>query len=540
MQSKSKVRLSISALYTLGGVLFGLLFPVLATILGARTLGLRLSVDVLRQLHRQPLMQIIDTAPLFFGIFAYMVGYWYQRYIEQIEKLEDLVGLRSKDIIRQKLFYEALVDNSPIAIATLDQYHKIISINPAFQALFGYHQEEITGQDLDELISNPERPHEAYAITEKVWQGDAIHEFGKRRRKDGSMVDVEIFGEQIIVNGNRIGVLGLYRDITVEKLAQEALSTSEERFRRMFSDSPVALRMEDCSDVKFWLDANITQPGLNLREYMQEHPEIFEMLTSLARIIDLNDASLYMFGARGMKDLQEHLHSILGSESRNDAIGVLDAMLDGQTTLERELVYRRLDGQLIYAITKLSIIPGYEQSWGRVLFSSMDITERKLAEERLTYISLHDIMTSVYNRAFFEEEMSRLSKSRLHPISILVMDMDNLKAINDQLGHQAGDDALQTIAEIVKQSFRGEDIIARIGGDEFAVLLTGADAETATQAKARILAGIAAHNQNSGRAMPLSLSIGCATSAPGDDLTHIFKTADTAMYVEKKARKQSS
>ena len=154
----------------------------------------------------------------------------------------------------------------------------------------------------------------------------------------------------------------------------------------------------------------------------------------------------------------------LSKESRLEAVDIFCSLLDGATSLERELVYTRLDGKLIYTLAKISVMPGFEDSWGRILFSNIDITDRKMAEERLTYISLHDIMTSLYNRAFFDEELARYEKSRVRPISILVMDMDNFKAINDRLGHLGGDTALQNIANIIQSSFREEDVTARIGG----------------------------------------------------------------------------
>ncbi len=146
-------------------------------------------------------------------------------------------------------------------------------------------------------------------------------------------------------------------------------------------------------------------------------------------------------------------------------------------------------------------------------------------------------MTGIYNRAFFEEEMIRLAKSRFYPISILVMDMDNLKIINDQHGHKAGDAALQNAANIVKNCFRGEDVIARIGGDEMAVLLPGMDSEGALKAQARIQRGFEIYNQGEGMQIPLSLSIGCATASVGDSLTETFQSADTRMYEEKKIKK---
>lgn len=525
--------------YSLFGFFFGLIFPILATINEITTHQLDLSWTTITAIHNNVLLLIIDASPFFLGLFAYYAGDRQSKLVAQAEHLEDLVTQRSREIIRQKLFYQALVDNSPIAIVTLDQNYKIISINPAFERLFGYRQDELMGKDLDNLIANPERPHEAHKISHKVWEGNAIHEFGKRKRKDGNFVDVEIFGEQIRVNGTRIGMLGLYRDITQEKQAQEALCASEERFRRMFSDSPVALRMEDYSGIKNWIEENLEKTKLSLEEYAISYPKVLEKLSAKSKIIDLNEAALWLFGAKNKEDLQNNLHSIINSESKKDVLNILNSLRKGDTTLEQEMVYNRLDGRKVYTITKLSVVPGFEKNWGRILFSDLDITERKLAEERLTYISLHDIMTGVYNRAFFEEEMSRLSKGRIHPISILVMDMDNLKAINDQYGHSAGDAALQTATDIVKSCFRSEDIVARIGGDEIAVLLPGLDEKCALKARNRILVRIKKHNGKNPE-VSLSLSIGYATTEQNNELKNIFKIADTRMYEEKKTKKKFS
>ena len=531
-----KRKLSSRSRNLLIGVTIGLVLILAATLYELSTHHLSWSWEAFVSIHKNPLMWIIDAQPILLGFFALQTGNKQQGLVEDSSSLEEIIDQRSSEIIHQKLFYEALVDNSPIAIVTLDQDHKIISINPAFQELFGFRHDEIAGQDLDSLIGNPDNPDEAYRITQDVWQGKAIHEFGKRKRKDGSLVDVEILGEQIKVKGKRIGVLGLYRDITIEKQSQEALSASEERFRRMFSDSPVALRMEDYSEIKKWIDKNIGQ-GHSLANYFNRQPQQLWQVASLARIVDLNDSTLFLFGANNKEELQNMLDGLLSEESRNDALNIIDALLKGETIMEKELVYRRLDGRKIYTITKLSVMPGFEKDWGRVLFSNMDITERKMAEDRLTYISMHDIMTGIYNRAFFEEEMHRLSKSRKYPISILVLDMDNLKKINDKHGHLAGDVALQNVAYLVKKCFRSEDVIARIGGDEMAVLLPGMTTEGVLRSRERILSEIAMHNAKDGVKISLSVSIGCATAHQGDLLTDIFKKADTRMYEDKKRKK---
>ena len=528
-------------IYTISGVFFGFLFPLLSSIIDVNLQGYSLSLSsILRIQKSNPLLWVIDTAPLFLGIFAWFAGTRQKKLQDQANKLEGLVELRSQEVIRQKLFFESLFQNNPIAVVTLDKNHSILSINPAFQKLFGFRQDEITGKNLDTLIANPARPEETISITDHVLSGKGIHEFGCRKRKDGQMVDVEIFGEPIIVSGSLIGVLGLYRDITLENKAKESLAASEERFRHMFTDSPIAMRMEDLSKVKAWIDSKSEEVRGNFKEYLTSHPEEFIYLYSLIEIIDFNSAALQMLNVVSKEELQGKLYSFLTKESQSEAIAIFCSLLNGATNMESELIYTRLDGKLVYTLTKISVMPGFEESWGRVLFSNLDITDRKLAEERLTYISLHDIMTSLYNRAFFDEELARYEKSRVRPISILVMDMDNLKAINDSLGHQGGDSALQNIANLIQSSFREEDVAARIGGDEFAVLLPTVDAAIAQKAKCRIIKGIEKYNNENSNAMPLSLSIGCATADKNESLKEAFKHADEVMYLEKKAKKNNS
>ena len=472
------------AVYTILGFLFGCLFPISSTLVEVSHQGFPVSLSGFLQAQRTiPLLWVIDSAPLFLGFFAFLAGIRQQKIEEQRDRIEDLVESRSLEVIRQKLFYEALVQNNPIAIVTLDKDHRIISINPAFTEMFGYHQDEIIGEEIDPLIANPDCMLEARNITHGVLNGKSMHEFAKRKCKDGSLIDVEIFGQPIMVNNVQVGALGLYRDISIEKQAKESLAASEERFRRMFTDSPIALRMQDFSKAKARIDEKSEEIRSNFREYLNNYPEEVVKLFSLIEIIEFNTAALQLFNANSKEELQGKMYSILSKESRNEAIGIFCALLEGKTSLERELVYTRLDGKNVYTLTKISVMPGYEESWGRILFSNMDITDRKMAEERLTYISLHDIMTSLYNRAFFDEELARYEKSRMRPISILVMDIDDFKAINDRFGHPAGDNALQNIANIIQSSFREEDITARIGGDEFAVLLPGVDTEMAQKAK---------------------------------------------------------
>lgn len=114
---------------------------------------------------------------------------------------------------RQKQYFEELVLNSPVAIVTLDRNHDIMSCNPAFETLFGYPAAEAAGRNLDELVSTEATRSEAVRYTQEALS-HAIHGIGRRRRKDGTMVDVEVLAVPVVVNGERIGLMALYHDIT--------------------------------------------------------------------------------------------------------------------------------------------------------------------------------------------------------------------------------------------------------------------------------------------------------------------------------------
>lgn len=137
-----------------------------------------------------------------------------QQLQEVLATLEARIAERTREILEQKQFYEALMVNSPIAIVTLDNHHKIQACNPAFEKLFGYAQGEILGQELDNLITDSTTHREANLLTRRVISGEMINRTTRRRRKDGVLVDVEISGVPVLVNGQQIGVLALYKDIS--------------------------------------------------------------------------------------------------------------------------------------------------------------------------------------------------------------------------------------------------------------------------------------------------------------------------------------
>jgi diguanylate cyclase (GGDEF)-like protein/PAS domain S-box-containing protein len=164
-----------------------------------------------------------------------------------------------------------------------------------------------------------------------------------------------------------------------------------------------------------------------------------------------------------------------------------------------------------------------------------DITERTLAQNSVVFISNHDTLTNLYNRSFFDEEMRRLEHSRQFPISIFMVDVDGLKAINDQHGHSTGDEILRRAAKVLRVSFRDEDVLARIGGDEFAIILPNTDAKAASNAQKRVESFLKQHNEEYPD-LPLCLSIGVATGTRQFSLLLLLKKADDLMYMEKRLK----
>jgi diguanylate cyclase (GGDEF)-like protein/PAS domain S-box-containing protein len=167
-----------------------------------------------------------------------------------------------------------------------------------------------------------------------------------------------------------------------------------------------------------------------------------------------------------------------------------------------------------------------------ILLAMEDITERKEVEMTLRHVSTHDSLTGLYNRAYFDEELERFAHGRMFPLSIVMADVNGLKNVNDTLGHEAGDTLIRMAAQVILGVFRAEDIVARIGGDEFAVLLPETDTVIAEEAVGRIMS---CPEIISGR---VSIAFGIASAESRDQLAKALRLSDERMYRNKSALKQ--
>ncbi len=158
---------------------------------------------------------------------------------------------------------------------------------------------------------------------------------------------------------------------------------------------------------------------------------------------------------------------------------------------------------------------------------------RHKADRQIRNLSFHDQLTGIYNRRYFELEVARLDRSREHPIAVISADLDGLKLINDTIGHSEGDHYLQAGAEVLKSALRASDILARVGGDEFALLLPRTDRAAAELLVNRIRRKINEYNLEQ-TDLPLSISLGLAVSESADyPLKETYRMADNSMYTDK-------
>jgi diguanylate cyclase (GGDEF)-like protein len=168
-------------------------------------------------------------------------------------------------------------------------------------------------------------------------------------------------------------------------------------------------------------------------------------------------------------------------------------------------------------------------------FNSMieALRQKQSIEEMLRYLSNHDPMTGLYNRLYFNEELSRLDHGRQFPVSIIMVDINGLKKMNDTHGHEAGDQLIVAAAEVLRTGIRNDDIAARLGGDEFSVILP----LTRSSETIDILHRIREQEIlcRTGKNVPLFLSYGYATAELPGEIQTVLKSADKMMYEEKSA-----
>jgi len=298
------------------------------------------------------------------------------------------------------------------------------------------------------------------------------------------------------------------------------------------------------------LGKHLTKLEATQEEHLQTIASLREDVEKYRLLLDESSDPIFMFYQDGRyryvnkafaegvgKDVDDIIeHTIWDVFPRDEAekrYTVVKWVFENAETRVTEVRVPRSDGDRFYLTTVNPVL----DDQGKVTYAiciSKEITERKRMEQELRYMSTHDILTGLYNRNFFDSELARLQLSRLFPIGIVITDMNNLKKANDRYGHTAGDELIRKVAHELRQSFRAGDVIARIGGDEFAVVLIQTSESGAQSAVDRLRHNIQKHNDEL-----LSIAVGMAIGTEGEYLPAVMRLADDRMYNDKLTYKKN-
>ena len=325
--------------------------------------------------------------------------------------------------------------------------------------------------------------------------------------------------------------------------AAVALRAGEARFRSLYDHAPVALWEQDWSAVRAAL-AEIELSGIDdLARYLQANPSQLRRLASLVRILDVNAAALEQVGAPpGRKDLTtlSLAQNFDAAAMPNFALAVA-ALAQGRHFYACEGSFERLDGVTRLNELTLLVMPGHTHSLDFVIVSTLDITERRRMNDELRVLATTDFLTGLPNRREFmgrlADEQGRLQRDIGACAAVLLLDIDHFKRINDEHGHAAGDTVLRQLAELMRDGQRKIDMLGRIGGEEFAILLPGTELDAAAVFAERLRVRVAETPMrlDDGAELRVTVSIGVSSMGgkhPGGDAALI--RADQALYCAKR------
>lgn len=248
-------------------------------------------------------------------------------------------------------------------------------------------------------------------------------------------------------------------------------------------------------------------------------------------IVDINKPFTDVFGYQLDEIKGKELDDLLSRDNQKaDAQQLTNRIFSGLEVNGEGVRYAKDGTGIDVSIIGVPILKDNQIIGGYGMY--LDITDRKNVEKDILRMSYNDQLTGVYNRRFFEEEIKRLDSIRNLPISLVMIDVNGLKLINDAFGHKKGDDLLIKIAQAIKDSCREGEIVARYGGDEFVMLLPKTTVEAAGKIVERIKAKSDIKNKN--EPIYLSFAAGIATKTePEQDIFEILKQADDIMYEKK-------
>jgi diguanylate cyclase (GGDEF)-like protein/PAS domain S-box-containing protein len=397
----------------------------------------------------------------------------------------------------------AVIRAVPIAIIGSDLDNIVRMWNPAAERIFGWPEAEVLDKPLPTIPASLQA--ESRALRERAQAGEIVWiEDTQRQCRDGRLIDASVTLAPIYDADGRVnGTMGTVIDISPRKQAEAALRESEAQLRLAMDAAQLGMWYWECDTDRFTysegLNALFGRPGDShhvdyrvLKERL--HPEDRELF----------DAAMQ--------------HSLKQGD---------DFQVDFRVVWP--------DGSVHWVANRGQVHRDGEGRAQRVIGVAMNITERKLAEQRIAHMAHHDALTGLPNRVLLRDRIQQ-AIAQAHragsQLAVLFLDLDRFKTINDSLGHQLGDRLLQSVASRILVCVREGDTVSRVGGDEFVIVIPGIGAASDASAVAsKILEVLATAFHLHGNDLHVAASIGISLyPADGSDAETLMRNADTAMY----------
>lgn len=421
----------------------------------------------------------------------------------------DITGWkRVEQALREsEIEYRLLFDSSPIPMWVFDRRTLVfLRVNEAAVRHYGFSREEFLSMSIADIRPEQDIPALLQATAAQV-DGLQEPELWRHRKKDGTIIDVEIVSHDLDFHGLPAELVAAH-DITERKRAEEALRIAEERYRGTFEDAVLGIFQATPDGQPISINRAMAQ----IHGY--DSPE--QLIAEVSNVVQ----ELFVYPGQ-MAELRR------GLEEKGVVRGA-------------ELEFFRRDGS---KRSVLANVRGVRDAAGKLVLMEgtiEDITDRKRAEEQVQFLAYYDALTGLPNRTLLRDRLGKAlaaARRRNEKVALLFLDLDHFKTINDSLGHSVGDQLLQDVSERLKKWAREQDTVARIGGDEFVIVLTGVkDVPDAAIATERIMDVMTAEFRVQDRKFTVCCSVGVSIYPDhGKDSETLIKNADAAMYCAKES-----
>ncbi len=411
--------------------------------------------------------------------------------------------------LESSIHLAAIVDHAAEGIATISDKYQIETFNENAAKTFGYQPAEVIGKNINILIAEKSGLQNSENVMDLLY-ADKEHEIFRKnievlaKKKNGETFPLEMSATSMNIDNKKKYVL-IMRDISERKIAEEKLLESENRFRLAFDSAATGIALVALDGR--WLRVN---PALcRITGYsMSEMLKMRYQDISLPEDVKVSDTKL----------------ELLKNGSINSA--------------ELDKRYIRKDGAIIWVLVSIALVRDKAGVPLYTVAQIQEVTDKKKQAEELSYQAYYDALTGLVNRNQLEQSLDKSIAAALRSqknFSVFFLDLDHFKEVNDNLGHDVGDELLKVVAERLKSSVRLTDVAARLGGDEFILVLNGVSTPDAAAGFAeKIMSVMSKPIIVRGHELNVGVSIGISFFPnDGADYDSLIKSADLALYRSK-------